>query len=60
LFPDPSVLSVRSIRDTPKPGHSKIPRFVLLNLRQILSKSPLELASEDEDEDIDAQTKDVW
>lgn len=60
LFPDPSVLSVRSIRHTPKPGHSKIPRFVLLNLRQILSKSLLELALEDEDEGIDAQTKDVW
>jgi hypothetical protein len=59
LFPDYSVLSIRSIQHTPRPGHSKIPRFVLLSLRQILSKSPLELALEDEDESIDAETKDV-
>jgi hypothetical protein len=51
------MLTVRSIRHTPKPGCNRIPCFIPLNLREVLSQNSMELAPEDEDEGISAQTK---
>lgn len=59
IFTDPSVLAVHSIRHTPKPGYRKIPRLVPLDMREVLSHNSKDLASEEENEDIDARRKDV-
>jgi hypothetical protein len=53
------MLSVYSISHTPKPGCSKTPHLVPLNLREVLSLNSVGPASVEEDEDTDTQTKDV-
>ncbi|KAI0286852.1 hypothetical protein BGY98DRAFT_942310 [Russula aff. rugulosa BPL654] len=59
VFANPPVLSVNSIRDTPKPGSNKIRRFIPLNMKEVLNLNTMELPSVEEEKDPDTQTKDV-
>lgn len=53
------MLTVRTIRYTPKLGCNKISRSVPDDLRGILDQNSMELPLDDEDECIDMQAKDI-
>jgi hypothetical protein len=57
---DPSVLAIRSIQQTPKPGSSKSSRFIPFTMREVLSRNVRASVSEEALEDnTGIQTKDV-
>ncbi|KAI0249531.1 hypothetical protein BJV78DRAFT_1226853 [Lactifluus subvellereus] len=59
--PDPSVLAVRSIQQTPRPGSNKLARFIPFALREVVSQNVRASVSEEVlEDDTGIQTKDVF